>query len=71
MLFTAFAAYPFWPMLPSIAEAAVQLPDNDTQPAWQDPGAVLTDSIELLSQRRHNMTETHDSLVPSLMKLRL
>jgi hypothetical protein len=30
------------------------------------------DSIELLlSQRRHTMAETHDSLVAALMKLRL
>lgn len=34
------AAYPFWPHLPAIAEAAVQLPDTDTQAdASLDEGA--------------------------------
>jgi hypothetical protein len=68
-------AYPFWPSPGQICEAALQLPDDDQQAViapWQDAHEVVPDSIELLlSQRRHTMAETHDSLMPSLMQLRL
>lgn len=72
--FPPAAAYPFWPLPASICGAAIQLP-NDSEEAgpapWQDSAAeVLPVSIDLLlAQRRHTMAETHDSLIPTLMKL--
>lgn len=50
------AAYPFWPMLSAVAEAAIQLPDEDTSPEndAQQQGVQL-----LMSQRRSFMQEAH------------
>lgn len=73
--FLPAAAYPFWPMPASICGAAIQLPDGHSQGVtaqWQDLSEVVQDSIDLLlSQRRYTMAETHDSLLPALMKLQL
>jgi hypothetical protein len=75
LFFLPAAAYPFWPIPASICGAAIQLPDDDSQGVaapWQDPSEVVQDSIDLLlSQRRYTMAETHDSLLPALMKLQL
>jgi hypothetical protein len=73
------AAYPFWPLPASICGAAIQLPTDSNSDskagetaAWQDAAEVSPDSINLLlSQRRHTMAQTHDSLIPALMNLRL
>jgi len=66
--FLCSPAYPFFPMLSAIAEAAIQLPDDTDGPDSSLDGEVPEQGVDLLmQQRRLNMAEVHDDLLANLI----